>query len=512
MSELDSRDRLRTSHGRRRHPMASAICHLSSAFCLLLVLLGCRQGVTVQINSPRYKQFSVPCDKPDRRYWESGRLRVFPSGSRLSFRKGGEPPRVVVVDDAGASVYEETLERYPMAWYEALLTPLFGLGYALWQPYEDPYGITPGLAADERLRQAAAKLAPEILARLPAEAKAVGVFTVETDIVEKGLAYASEGNRRLSEYLCNCLRELAPKTVQVREFKMGVSWYLKHTYGSLGASAEARRELIAKFARTERVDMVVYGKNYLYPQQYAKDRTIHRAELEFDILLPKEGRAEEGGRVKFTLAFDPGEKDLAGLFLPPAEPGAIGPVAPPSIEVVLERAALHIARDLLEKVGQGTVLATYPKPIFTYVSDFAFLAAAPLDERVVVPNKYGAYLSGKVEQNLAAGSTGLFAFVERKKAIDVLKGVPDRGKTILVGEMSAWIDPSTAPQLGRMAGVKVVFFGDMQVIGADLKITVTLQDLERRVKLATVEHVVPLDVFLHAQFISGNLTLGAPGR
>lgn len=488
---------------------------LGVAGLLLLCCQACTQNVIVRIDAkPEYgKDFVVTYpDWPDRRFWEAGKAKRFPSGSVLSLDKVGTY-RIAVVDEAGSRTYEEALVRYSKTWYEAMLTPVFGLGHAIWQPYPNPYIIAPVLSADQRLRQAAEKIAAEILLRLPAGAKTVGICAIETDVVEKGRSfpYASEGNRRLSEYIYDGVRKQAPAAVRVRQFKLGIDWYLKHTFDSLGEGVEARHELIGRFAKQEGLDLMVYGKNYLYPETFSPDMAISRCRFAFDFLEPKAAAVVTKDVAGFALPIDPRERDLMALFLPPRKVGEVVEAdTRPSIEVICERAATQLARDLLEKFKDTPVLASYPKPIHTYVSDLGYVVAAPTNERVVMPNKYGAYLASKVAQNLMVGSAGGFALVDRKAIVDGVDNVPNRGKTMILGERSAWIDPETWPALGRKVGVKLVFMGHMEVIGADLNVTVWLQDLERGTKLAMVEHKIGLDRFLAKEFEMGNLPAAPP--
>ena len=486
-----------------------AAAALALAFCQ-----ACTQHVIITVNpKPEYgSEFVIASpEKPDRRYWDAGQLRRFRSGSVVSLDKGASY-RIALVDEAGARSYEETLIRYPMAWYEALLTPVLGLGYALWEPYPSPYVIDPALSPDQRLRQAAERIATDILARVPTGAKSVGLCAIETDVVEKGRSfpYASEGNRRLSEYLYDALRKQVPNSLRVRLFKMGVDWYLKHTFDSLGESVEARHELIGRFAKQEALDLVVYGKNYLYPQAFSPDMVIQRCRFAFDLLEPKATAVATRDIVSFTLSIDPRESELRALFTPRPMGEVVEAGGRPSIEVVCERAATQIARDLLEKFKGGTVLASYPKPIHTYVSDFGNVVATPTNQRVVMPNRYGAYMASKVAQGLMVGSAGTFALVDRKTVVDSFGAVPNRGKSIVLNERSAWIDPETWPALGRKVGVKLVFMGHMETVGADLNVTVWLGDLERGTKLAVVEHKIPLDRFLAKEFEMGNSGALAP--
>ena len=486
----------------------------AGACVLALLLTGCTQHVQVLIQqAPGYgDHFTVGSEAAmDRRYWG----RRFPSGSVVGLSKGQEYT-LVIVDEQGAATFQQAVEKFPMRWYEALLTPLFGLGYALWQPFPNPYMLVPGGGADQRLRAAARAIAEQILTRVPPTVKVLGLFTFETDIVDQGrtLPYASEGNRRLTEYVYTHLRQTLTRSAQVRLFKYGVDHYLKHSHASLGEAVEARHELVGKLARDERLDMVVYGKNYLYPQAYTETSAIRRCRFSVDCLIPQADKTLTHDVFEYILAIGPGETELMRLFRP-RRPGRVGPVGPavgpaPSIEVALERAAKHLARDLLEKLGdESPVLATYGKPIATYVSDFGYVAAAPLDERVVLANRYGAYVASKVAQNLMVGGAGLFTFVSRKKVVDAVRNVRDRGKTIILRERSPWIDPMTWPRLGVLVGAKLVFRGRMERIGNDLNFTVWLQDLERGVQLAIVEHKIMLNAALGRQLDLGNL---APGR
>lgn len=473
----------------------------------LLLAPACTQNVTVTVNpKPEYGYVFVVStpEQPDRRYWEAGKPRRFPSGSVLSLDKSA-CYRLALVDESGAHAYEETLRKFPKTWYEVLLTPVFGLGHALWEPYPNPYVIDPALSADQRLRLAADRLSAEVVARFPAAAKAIGLCTIETDVVEKGRSFpfASEGNRRLSEYMFEAVRRRASPSLRVRQFKMGIDWYLKHTFDNLGESVEARQELVGRFAKQEQLDLVVYGKNYLYPQVFAPGATIERCRLSVELLEPTATAVATKEMISFTIVIDPREQELMALFMPRRE--VVEGDARPPIEVVCERAAMQIARDLLEKFKDSTALAAYAKPIHTYVSDFGYVAATPTNQRVVLPNKYGAYLASKVAQNLMVGSAGTFALVDRKAIVDGFDGVPDRGKSIVLGERSAWIDPETWPALGRKVGVKLVFMGQMEAIGADLNVTVWLADLERGTKLAIVEHKIALDRFRAREFETGNL-------
>ena len=471
--------------------------------CVAVTWLGCTQTVQIVVG-PEPLQFTVEPGKAelDRRYDMGGQKRVFVSGAQVSFDKG-TPPTIVVVDKSGVPLWKETLVKYPMRWYEVVLTPLFGLGYVIWEPYADPYSVTVKGAADARLVELADTMAADILTHLPADAKKVGIFYIETDVVEKGQSqpYVSEGNRRLSEYMCNALRRKTA-ALDLREYKLGVSWYFKHTPDSLGESVEARRQLIIGFAQREKLDVAVYAKNYQYPALFSKERgTRNNCRLEFDVLSVKGA----GTITKFehTLTMDPKETDLVACFWP-TEPPAAG-VAPP-IEVVLERTATHLARDLLEKMNEGTLLASYDKPIATFVTDFGYVVATPTNERVVLPNKYGAYVAEKVAQGLMAGSGGKFVFVARKKLQDAFGEMKDVEKRVLVDETSAWIDPDTAPKLGGKVGARMIFFGRMEQIGGDLNITVELKDIERGVILCSVEEKITLDQFLQKQLEAGTLS------
>ena len=230
--------------------------------CLLAVGLGCTQNVAIQIHAKPGDgdQFVIASpERMDRRYWEAGHPRRFPSGSVVNLDKGGAYT-IAVVDEAGARSYEAALVKYPKRWYELVLTPVFGLGHAMWRPYPDPYVINPVLSADQQLRLAAERIGPDILSRLPKGAKTVGLFTLETDVVEKGRAqpYASEGNRRLSEYIYNYVRKEAAGSVRIRRFKMGIDWYLKHSYDSLGESVEARHELAQCLAHNDTFAAVLF--------------------------------------------------------------------------------------------------------------------------------------------------------------------------------------------------------------------------------------------------------------
>jgi len=61
-------------------------------------------------------------------------------------------------------------------------------------------------------------------------------------------------------------------------------------------------------------------------------------------------------------------------------------------------------------------------------------------------------------------------------------------------------------------GAKIVFFGQMEEIGADLNVTVWLQDLERGTKLAIVEHKIMLDRRRAEEFRLGNLEPKSPSK
>ena len=474
------------------------------AALLLALCAGCTQNVSIVAEHPEYgSRFRVVTpDKMDRRYWQ----KVFASGALVNLDKGSSPT-LVVVDDVNAPTYEHVMERFPKRWYEALLTPVFGIGHMLWKPYANPYYVPFAGIADQRLRDAAKRIGDEVLALLTPEMQTVGLFGFETDIVERGRRqpYLSEGNRRLTEYVYNHLRTQTKQALQVRLFKAtGMDAYLKHTYGSLGEGVEARHELVARFAREERLDVAIYGKNYLYPQAYSETEAINRCRFSIDFLVPKAEKAYTHDIIELILAIAPDETRLMGLFLPPRPLPPVPPVA--ALEVVIERTVDHLVRDLLEKLGgDSAVLAQYPRPIHTYVSDFGYVVATALDERTVLPNRYGAYMASKVEQGLLAKSEGLFALVDRKKVIDAVKRIPNRGKTVLLGERDVWIDPMTAPQLGKLVGAKLVFFGRMEQIGGDLDVTVFLKTLETGIKLAVVEHKIPLTELRLRRFQLGNL-------
>ena len=468
----------------------------------LVCLIGCAQMVRIEVK-PGGDKFVVEQAKPgmDRRYDSGGRKTEFSSGALVPIDKGAAP-KIRVVNRAGLTVWEEYMKAYPMKWYETLLTPLFGLGYLLYAPYADPYVVE--MDKGDILLRTAQELATEILSAIPPSAKVVGFPYIESTDAENGAPHVSEGNRKLSEYVCNTIRDTEMQDRDLREYKYGIDYYLRHTSSGLGAAAAPRRELFTKFAADEKLDVIVYGKNYVHMQKVSGDKQgkqpeqgILNCRVEFDILDGKTGATLR--RVKYPMALGIENWEMSKMFLPSMTPGRAGAAqadGAPTIEVALERAAQRLSRDILDRITQGNLLGTYNKPVPTYVADFGYLVRTDANEPKTQANKYGHYIAEKVSMSLLSGSGGMFMIVSPKRIKTEMKSLVER--------RSALYDEDDAPTLGRRRGAKVTFRGDMVKVGADLNMRLWIQDDEQGITHASVEYKLPLSVSLDEQLQLGN--------